>query len=146
MVVFNLRFGRVSGLVLAAYGVVFVGSVLLSARWRGLELTPDGAVVRRNAKRFVAWADVTNVRAGSVLLTRVVVLETVRGRVRSWAPASSPLAPDPDFDAKLAYVREWWWTARAHTTDAPPTWPADRATGWGVPVLAETDGSVAVRR
>lgn len=136
---FNLQFGRVNAFLLVAYGSVIATSVLVSARWRGLELGPDGAVVRRNTKRLVPWSDVTHVRTGSVLLTKVVVLETVRGNVRSWAPVTSPLAPDRDFDAKLAYIRQWWWNARVEVEGTAPSWPADRSTGWGVPVVGETE-------
>lgn len=136
----NLRFGVVSTILIALYGVVLLVIVLALARWRGLELRDDGFVVRRNLVRRVPWQDVMNVRAGSVLFTKIVVFETVRGMVRSWAPAASPLAPDPDFDAKLAYIRQWWWSARSRMDGSALPWPADRATGWGIPVV-DGDGA-----
>jgi hypothetical protein len=138
MVFLNVRIGGANPVLLVAYGVAFALSVGLSGRWRGAELTPDGVIIRRNAKRFVPWSDVTDVRQGSVLLTRVVVFETPRGVVRSWAPAASPLAPDRDFDAKLTYIRQWWWGARPGAGGTEPLWPAANSTGWGVPVVTRS--------
>ncbi len=138
MVLLNARIGGANPVLLVAYGFAFALSVGLSGRWRGAELTPDGVIIRRNTKRFVPWTDVTDVRQGSVLLTRVVVFETPRGIVRSWAPAASPLAPDRDFDVKLTYIRQWWWNARGGVRDSEPLWPVANSTGWGVPVVTGT--------
>jgi hypothetical protein len=143
MVLLGLRIGRASPLLLAAYGVAFALSLGLSGRWRGAELTPEGVIIRRNSKRFVPWTEVTDVRSGSVLLTKVVVFETPRGPVRSWAPAATPLAPDRDFDAKLTYIRQWWWAARPDAGDGALLWPAANSTGWGIPVVTIPSDSVA---
>jgi hypothetical protein len=141
MVLLNVRLGGANGLILGLYGVAFLASVVLSGRWRGAELTPDGVIIRRNRKRFVPWSDVTEVRPGSILLTRLVVFETPGGAVRAWAPAASPLAPDRDFDSKLAYIRQWWWKARRGASDSPVLWPVAGSTGWGVPVVTDATRS-----
>jgi hypothetical protein len=109
LVLMNLRIGGANPILLGAYGIAFALSTVVSGRWRGIELTPEGVAIRRNRKKFIPWSDVTDVQQGSLLLTRIVVFETVEGRVRSWAPASSPLAPDRDFLSKLAYIRQFWW-------------------------------------
>ncbi len=137
MTLLNVRIGGANPVLLAAYGTAFALSVGLSGRWRGAELTAEGVIIRRNRKRFVPWTDVTDVRQGSVLLTRIVVFETPRGLVRSWAPAASPLAPDRDFDSKLTYIRQWWWNARRESTDAAVLWPVASGTGWGIPVVTD---------
>lgn len=143
LVVMNVRIGGANPVLLAGYGIAFGLSVLLSGRWRGIELTPDGVVLRRNRKKFIPWSDVTEVRQGSLLLTRIVVFETVEGPVRSWAPAASPLAPDRDFLSKLVYIRQFWWNCRPGAADSPMLWPTAGATGWGVPVVldASTDSA-----
>jgi hypothetical protein len=133
----NVRIGGANPVLLAAYGLAFALSVGLSGRWRGAELTPEGVIIRRNRKRFVPWTDVTNVRQGSVLLTRIIVFETPHGPVRSWAPAASPLAPDRDFESKLAYIRGWWWNVRPGSTDDNVLWPVANSTGWGIPVVTD---------
>jgi hypothetical protein len=145
LVLMNARIGGANAMLLGAYGVAFGVSIVLSGRWRGIELTPEGAFLRRNRKRFIPWSDVTEVRHGSLLLTRIVVFETVQGPVRSWAPAASPLAPDRDFAAKLAYIRQWWWKFRPGASDSPMLWPTAGATGWGIPVVhpSPTDSRAA---
>jgi hypothetical protein len=138
IVLMNVRIGRANPVLLGAYGVAFGVSVVLSGRWRGIELMPEGVVLRRNRKRFIPWSDVTEVRQGSLVLTRIVVFETVHGPVRSWAPAASPLAPDRDFPSKLAYIRQFWWNCRPGAADSPMLWPTAGATGWGIPVVQDT--------
>ena len=76
MALLNVRIGGANPILLAAYGLAFALSVGLSGRWRGAELTAEGVIIRRNRKRFVPWTDVTDVREGSVLLTRIIVFET----------------------------------------------------------------------
>lgn len=141
LVLANMRVGGANRVLLLAYAVAFASSVIVSARWRGVELTPDGAVVRRNTKRFVPWSEVTDVRPGTLLLTRLVVLDTVRGPVRCWAPVAGPLAPDRDFESKLAYIRQWWWSGRPQAAGKPLLWPSSNATGWGIPVVAGKDAA-----
>jgi hypothetical protein len=139
----NLRIGGANPILLGAYGIAFALSTVVSGRWRGIELTPEGVAIRRNRKKFIPWSDVTDVQQGSLLLTRIVVFETVEGRVRSWAPASSPLAPDRDFLSKLAYIRQFWWDCRPGPTDSPLLWPTAGATGWGIPVVLDASADSA---
>lgn len=137
IVLINLRVGNAQPLLLGVYGVLFVGFLVLTARWRGMELTPEGVVLRRNRSRTVLWNDVLDVRPGSMLWTRLVVFDTPTGPVRSWAPMTSPLLRDRDFDAKLTYVRQWWWASRDRAQETP-LWPVASSTGWGVPVSHTT--------
>jgi hypothetical protein len=141
IVLINLRLGGAQPLLLSLYGAAFVGFLVLTARWRGMELTPEGVVLRRNRTRTVPWSDVLDVRPGSMLWTRLVVFDTPNGPVRSWAPTTSPLLRDPDFDAKLHYVRQWWWASRAGG-DETPLWPVAGSTGWGVPVTLDESAAM----
>jgi hypothetical protein len=134
---FALWLGGFNRLLVVVYAVASAVSLVVSARWRGLELFADGAIVRRNTKRVVSWSEVTDVRPGTLLSTRFVVLDTPRGPVRCWAPIAGPLAPDRDFESKLAYIRQWWWSSRPQSSSAPALWPSSNATGWGIPVVVE---------
>jgi hypothetical protein len=129
----SIRVGNANPVVLGLYGIAFVGALLLTARWRGMELTPDGVVLRRNRTKVLPWSDVLDVRAGSLLWTRLVVFDTTLGPVRSWAPVTSPLLRDRHFDDKMTYVRQWWWASRDEG-DGAPHWPVAGSTGWGVPI------------
>ena len=141
IVVINLRVGNAQPLLLSFYGAAFVGFLVLTGRWRGMELTPEGVVLRRNRTKTVPWSDVVDVRPGSMLWTRLVVFDTPNGPVRSWAPMTSPLLRDRDFDAKLTYVRQWWWASRAGG-DETPMWPVAGSTGWGVPVTLDESAAM----
>lgn len=141
IVAINLQVGNAQPLLLSLYGVLFVGFLVLAARWRGMELTPEGVVLRRNRTKQVPWNDVLDVRPGSMLWARLVVFDTPSGPVRSWAPMTSPLLRDPDFDAKLTYVRQWWWASRSGG-DAAPMWPVAGSTGWGVPITLDESAAM----
>lgn len=141
IVVINVRVGNAQPVLLAGYGAAFVVTLVLTARWRGMELTPEGVVLRRNRTTRLPWSDVLDVRPGSLLWSRLVVFETPAGPVRSWAPMTSPVLRDRDFDAKLAYVRQWWWTSRTRTDDVP-IWPVAGSTGWGVPITLDDSAAV----
>lgn len=132
VLLFGVRGGGVSSalsvLVAAAIATCGAGAWLL--RWRGLELTAEGAVVRGDTVRRIPWAEVRDVRTRRRFGTWIVVIETDGKDVRCPAPFSGVLIADPHFEAKATYVQRWWRSC----CPAVPTGPRGD-TGWGRPVL-----------
>ncbi|MEU8133038.1 PH domain-containing protein [Streptodolium elevatio] len=72
----------------------------------------DGLTAVGLRTRRLAWQDIANVEAKSLLGTRGVRLTLVSGRrVRLHVPATGGGANDPDFDVKLATISQWWAVA-----------------------------------
>lgn len=98
----------------AAIGFLFLVTFAVYVLVRGrVELTPDALVLVDVRRTELPWTQITSVRAldRSAGVRQVVV--TARGRTY-WlrAPQHTPLAPDRDFDAKVATIKEWWERAR----------------------------------
>lgn len=132
VVLISLRTGSASSRlpILAAAAVASCGAGAWLLRWRGLELTADGAVVRGDTVRRIPWAEVRDVRSRRRFGTWIVVIETDRHHVRCPAPFSGVLMADAHFEAKATYIQRWWRSC------CPVVHPGPRGdTGWGRPVL-----------
>ena len=89
-------------------GVIFVGYYFWFARF-GSTLTPQGIVVRGLSTQYVPWQQIARIDTYNVMGGRGVVLRLATGgNKRLRAPMSAPLQRDPDFDAKLATIQQWW--------------------------------------
>jgi hypothetical protein len=119
----------VDAALFAAFAVT-VGCVIAAVRiGSGADLRPDALVIHGARSRVVLWSSVSAVYASSILGTKVVyvVVDGVPKMLR--APMHSPfLAPDADFDAKLATITEYW-VARRGPAWTPPSWVPELAVG-----------------
>ncbi len=92
-----------------------VAAVLMIAPARGLLLTDEHLVFwRLLGRRRLRWTAVTDieVRTGAVTVTADHVNERLSALRPGW------VLIDPDFDRKLALLRQWWLD---HGGDRPPT-------------------------
>jgi hypothetical protein len=81
----------------------------LQMRWFGATLTPGGVLVHSIRRRTVAWPDLAAIRIERMTGTRTPVLYELNGRrTRLRMPATGPLFRDPDFDAKVQLIHDYW--------------------------------------
>jgi hypothetical protein len=109
--------------VLLALLVIAAAAVAVPVLWafaavrRGIELRPDGIVVRRALSSAVLpWGQIAaiDVRGGHGV--RSVVVRMTNGRTRRLpAPAETLVLKDPQFDATLQAIRQWWGNSRSAT-------------------------------
>jgi hypothetical protein len=89
------------GIVIAAYYFIFG---LFSATLR-----PDGIELRGLTRQRVEWQRIQGIETSNVLGTTTVKLRLVGGgSKRLRAPVRGFGQPDPEFDAKLATIHQWW--------------------------------------
>lgn len=89
-----------------------LGTWLLLGR-AGVELTPEGAIVRTLRRRQIAWRDVQYVQIQRFSGNRVVVLYEAGGRrTRLRAPSTGFLNWDKRFEEKADVIGRWWETHR----------------------------------
>ncbi len=108
---------------------VFMLAFGLHMRWFGATLTPRGVLVHSIRRRTVAWHDLAAIRVERLTGTRTPVLYRRDGRrTRLRMPATGPLFRDPDFEAKVQLIHDYWSRYSAGTLLA-----ADRPafTGFG---------------
>jgi hypothetical protein len=108
---------------------VFMLAFGLQLRWYGATLTPSGVLVHSIRRRTVAWHDLAAIRVERLTGTRTPVLYERDGRrTRLRMPATGPLFRDPDFDAKVQLIHDYW-----SRYSAGPVLAADRPafTGFG---------------
>jgi hypothetical protein len=105
------------------FAVGFAAVTLLLPQSAGTVITPEAVIVRRLARRSIAWCDIASItrehrRRGA----DVIVLREVGGRTTVLPGlGSSPLARDPAFDSKYATIAHWWTACRAAHGLAPAT-------------------------
>lgn len=75
-------------------------------------LHPHGLTAVGLRTRRLAWQEIANIEAKSLIGTRGVRLTLVGGRrMRLRVPATGGGANDPEFDVKLATIWQWWAVA-----------------------------------
>jgi hypothetical protein len=91
-------------------------------------LTPAGIEMRRLRRVVIAWPDLAAIRVEPFLLSRRVMLCERDGRRTSMpVPTTSWLLRDPEFDDKVARIRECWARYSAGQTRTPePVAVSDR--------------------
>lgn len=95
--------------------LTFALYVLLRGR---VELHPHALVLVDVGRTEVPWRDIVRVETTASAGARQVVITTRnRKRRRLRAPVHTPFAPDHEFDAKVATIKERWERERV----APPT-------------------------
>ncbi|MFF3503148.1 hypothetical protein [Streptomyces sp. NPDC003247] len=77
----------------------------------GVILTPDALVVAGLRRRRIAWAHIQRLEVRRSLGWRQVIVWTVDGRGTTLRAPASP--GDPDFEAKVRTLVEWWETRRS---------------------------------
>jgi hypothetical protein len=105
--------------LLASAGIVAAGQ-----RAFGVELRPDALVLYGLRRRIIPWSQIGVISVSSLLGQRYI---RVYADGRDWslrAPTHMKvLAPDPEFDAKLAMIC-WTWEQRRGPQWRPPMWQA----------------------
>jgi len=104
--------------LLIAFGVIS----LLQTRW-GIDLTPQALVMRGITRREIPWSEISGIESDSLLGTTMVRPHLVDGsRPRARAPLTGFLQRDPEFEAKLARIEEYWREhgGNANGSPAPP--------------------------
>ncbi|MFD7133308.1 hypothetical protein [Streptomyces sp. NPDC059894] len=94
-----------SGALLAALVVPFL------QREDGVILTPDALVAVGVRRRRIAWAHIQRLEVRRSLGWRQVIVWTADGRGTTLRAPASP--GDPDFEAKVRTLVEWWEARRS---------------------------------
>lgn len=90
----------------------------------GVVLDPDGITVQGFNTRRLPWHQVRAIRPVRFLGDQRTQIVPVSGpSIRTYAPTHSWIAPDPDFDAKIAGMQQYHL---AHTATPPPPQPFAR--------------------
>ncbi|WP_157436071.1 hypothetical protein [Actinospica robiniae] len=106
-----------------------LGTWLLLGR-AGVELTPEGAIVRTLRRRQIAWRDVQYVQIQRFSGNRVVVLYEAGGRrTRLRAPSTGFLNWDKRFEEKADVIGRWWETHRGVQDSVQAS--VELGGGWG---------------
>jgi hypothetical protein len=103
-----LTSGVVYGIAFFALGlVVSVLNFGLGALW-SLTLTAQGVTIRRYGTTVIAWPEIQSVTERNWLGTTQVKFIRLRGGAKiSLAPMTHWLVKDPEFEQKLATIRQW---------------------------------------
>jgi hypothetical protein len=89
--------------------VALLVPAICAQAWFGATLTSDGVIVHGLRSRIISWHDVTCIRAEEFAANRVIaVYEFGSRRTRLRYPTSGALFADPQFEAKLALIQDWW--------------------------------------
>jgi hypothetical protein len=100
--------GRGSGWVYLAAAALFLVAMCAQA-WFGTTLTADGVLVHSFRRQLIRWPDITCIRAEEFATNRVVAVYSFGSRrTRLRYPTSGALFGDPQFDAKLCVIQDWW--------------------------------------
>ncbi len=140
-----LATGTVTGSrALLVLALALAGSQAWAILRTGIEIGPDTITVRGlfRRSRTVAWSAVQAVGASDDGRVRI----TVAGEpIVAFAPQQRWLVRDPDFDAKVRYLNDWWLTQRGSIPRAGSTagWP-DRT--HPSPTRADVFGALTTRR
>lgn len=111
-------------------GPIFLALGLYAANFAAV-LAPHGITVKGLTTQRFAWGEIAAVEAKSLLGGRHVRLTLVSGRkVRMRVPISAPLQRDPEFDAKVATIWQWWQAGIAATQQWHPQTPVPPQGPW----------------
>jgi len=93
------------GLTIAALAV---GLLVAAARWFGVTLRPDAAVVHGFSRPTILWSSVMAIQVERRFGQRAVVLHHYSGSTRLRAPVDGPFIRDRHFDRKVGEIGRWW--------------------------------------
>jgi hypothetical protein len=111
---------------LAVVVLIFVLAAALPVCWsvaavrRGIELRPEGIVVRRALSGvLLPWDQIAEIAVKGGHGVRSVVVQMTNGRThRLPAPAESLVLKDREFDAAVHAIRQWWMAATFRADNA----------------------------
>ncbi|WP_067673879.1 hypothetical protein [Nocardia miyunensis] len=104
----GFTFGPAVGIAFFVIGLVLSGvNYGLGGLW-ALTLTPEGVTIKRYGTTVIAWGEIQSVTERNWLGTKQVKFIRHRGGAKiSLAPMTHWLAKDPEFEQKLATIRQW---------------------------------------
>ncbi len=100
--------GLVFGLIVFGVGVLVAAlNFGLGALW-SLTLTPEGVTIKRYGTTVIPWAELQTVTERNWLGTRQLKFIRRQGGAKiSLAPMTHWMVKDPEFEQKLATIRQW---------------------------------------
>lgn len=114
-------------------GAAFNVALYFMADRFGVILDPDGITLEGVTTRRYTWTQVYAIEPTKVFGDRRVRIDLMDGTsVRTWSPAHSWMAPDRDFDATVATMREYHLTRRREVARQVP--PVSRVDPRGHPL------------